>query len=276
MLETVYENPSRAKVNILDTKIDRIDISSAVKLLTEFVSKNGKHQVAVIPVSPIMISRKEKKLRKALNSASLALPDGVPLLWASKLLGAPIPGRVAGSDLLLEFSKTAATNGFTFFFMGSKPGVPEKLAKVLAARNPKLRVVGAYAPPFYHEFPPEVDEDIIRRINSVKPDVLWVGLGAPKQENWIYDNLKKLHVKVAIGIGAAFDICSGNVKRAPLWMQKCGLEWFFRFLKEPGRLFRRYFIEAMPFIPLVLRQYLMGVQKAKAVMEVQNIKAESF
>ena len=193
----------------------------------------------------------------------MALPDGMPLVWASRLLGCPIPGRVAGSDFLLEFSKIAASKGFSFFLLGGAPGVPENLARVLVRLNPELKVAGTYSPPFYRDFPPQVNEDIVRRINRTKPDVLWVGLGAPKQERWIHENLGQLEVKVAVGVGAAFDICSGRFRRAPVWMRRSGLEWLFRFVLEPKRLFRRYFLEGMPFVPLLLWQVLRGCWRAR-------------
>jgi len=141
--------------------------------------------------------------------------------------------------------------------------VPEDLARALLRLNPKLQVVGTCSPPFHREFPPQVNQDIVRRINLAKPDVLWVGLGAPKQERWIHENLGLLEVKVAVGIGAAFDICSGRSRRAPAWMRRSGLEWLFRFALEPRRLFRRYFIEGLPFIPLLLWQVVTGRLTAK-------------
>jgi UDP-N-acetyl-D-mannosaminuronic acid transferase (WecB/TagA/CpsF family) len=122
--------------------------------------------------------------------------------------------------------------------------------------NPGLQVAGTYAPPFVHEFSAEQSRRIVQHVNAAHPDVLWVGFGAPKQEGWIHHNLARLHVKVAIGVGAAFELASDTIPRAPRWMQESGLEWFFRFLKEPRRLFKRYFVEAAPFLPLVVAQKL--------------------
>jgi N-acetylglucosaminyldiphosphoundecaprenol N-acetyl-beta-D-mannosaminyltransferase len=130
------------------------------------------------------------------------------------------------------------------------------LAAELVRGNPGLKVAGTYAPPFVKEFSPELNARIVERVNAVRPDILWVGFGAPKQERWIHQNLSRLKVKLAIGVGAAFELASGSVRRAPRWMQEGGLEWLFRFMAEPCRLFRRYFVEAAPFFPLVLAQRL--------------------
>lgn len=184
------------------------------------------------------------------------LADGVPVVWASKLLGCPIAGRVTGLDLLPEFAKTAEEKGFTFFFLGAKDDVGAKLAEKLKEKHANLKIAGIYSPPFAEKFSEAEDSKIIEIINEAKPNVLWVSLTAPKQDYWIFRNFDRLDVNIAIGVGGAFEVTAGLIKRAPIWMQKYGLEWFYRFLQEPKRLFRRYFIEAPIFLPLVLLQRL--------------------
>jgi N-acetylglucosaminyldiphosphoundecaprenol N-acetyl-beta-D-mannosaminyltransferase len=242
------------KVDILGCRVSRLDLMGAVRVLEELLASGAKHQVVCLTVDSIITARKDPRLRSLFNGASLALPDGIPVVWASRLLGGPVPGRAAGPDLLLATSAMAARRGYTCYFMGGGAGIAGRLAEALRRRYPGLRVVGAYSPPYHEEFPPEVNARIVGRINAVKPDILWVGLGAPKQDRWIADNLERLSVRVAIGVGAAFEMYGGTAGRAPLWMQRTGLEWFFRFLREPRRLFRRYFIEGPPFLPLVLLQ----------------------
>jgi N-acetylglucosaminyldiphosphoundecaprenol N-acetyl-beta-D-mannosaminyltransferase len=244
------------KVDILGCRVNRLDLAGAVLALEELLASGTKHQVVCLTVDSIMAARRNPRLRSLYNAVSLALPDGIPVVWASRFLGEAVPGRAAGPDLLLAVSKEAALKGHTFFLMGGGNGVAERLAEVLCGMCPGLRVVGTYSPPFFAEFPAAVNARIVARINAVKPDVLWVGLGAGKQDLWIAENLPRLDVRVAIGVGAAFDMYGGVTGRAPLWMQRSGLEWFFRFLREPRRLFRRYFIEGPPFIPLVLLQRL--------------------
>ena len=229
---------------------------SALARLERLIADGGGHQALVVSVYGVMIQRKDEMFRDICAHAALLLPDGIPLLWAARFLGRPIPGRVAGTDLLREFARMAAHRGYTNFFLGSKNAVLQRLTSQLVRENPGLEVAGTLSPPMVSEFSPELNAQIVQRINAVRPDVLWVGFGAPKQERWIHQNLSRLKVKVTIGVGVAFELASGTVRRAPYWMQKHGLEWFFRFLLEPRRLFKRYFVQAAPFFPLVLAQKL--------------------
>jgi N-acetylglucosaminyldiphosphoundecaprenol N-acetyl-beta-D-mannosaminyltransferase len=243
-----------ARLEILGCMVDRVSLSGAVDRLDGMIREGGAHQVVVLPVNSVMQGRRDRRFLAVCNAATLVLPDGVPILWASRLLGAPIPGRVAGADLFWELCRLAEDKGYSCFLLGSTSAVLSRLERVLRRRFPGLRLAGSLAPPFAREFPTTVNDNIVRRINAARPDILWVGLGAPRQEIWIHANLGRLDTRLAIGVGAAFDFCSGAVRRAPFWVQKSGLEWFYRFLREPGRLFRRYFIDAVPFLPLVLGQ----------------------
>jgi N-acetylglucosaminyldiphosphoundecaprenol N-acetyl-beta-D-mannosaminyltransferase len=242
------------RVKILGCSVDRMSLGSATSRLEELIQAGGARQVIILSVPSLMHGRRHRLFRDICNGASAVLPDGVPLLWASRILGAPIPGRVAGSDLLGELSRVAEIKGYSCFLLGSTPEVVERLDRALSRRFPRLRRVGSFAPPMSPVFSTRVNDEIVRRVNAARPDILWVGLGAPRQEMWIHANLARLDVRLAIGVGAAFDMCSGSIRRAPAWMQKAGLEWFYRFLREPRRLFRRYFIESAPFLPLVLWQ----------------------
>jgi len=246
--------------NILGTNISKADLGETVSKFSEIISGNLKKRICVIPVNCILWAFKDKSLRDIYNSSDMNLADGVPLLWASRLLKNPIKGRVTGLDLLPLFSKVASEKGYTFFFLGAKEGVAEKLEKSLVGKFPGLKVSGYYSPPLADKFSAEENEKIISMINNVKPNVLWVSLTAPKQDMWIYDHIEKLDVNIAIGVGGAFEVTAGLIKRAPIWMQNNGLEWFFRFLQEPKRLFKRYVIEAPQFIPLVLLQKI-GILK---------------
>ena len=243
-------------VNILGVNVSRIDLQNTIKCISEWIEAGDKRRICVAPVNCILAVAQEERLRKIYNTADLVLPDGVPLIWASYLLRKPIPGRVTGLDLLPAFIELAATKGHTNYFLGASKGVACRLAQKLNEKFKGLKIVGYYSPPFYKKFPEKENRKIVQMVNSVNPDVLWVSLTAPKQDIWIYENLDKLNVKIAIGVGGAFEVTAGIIPRAPIWMQKSGLEWFYRFLKEPRRLFRRYFIEAPKFIPLVLRQMM--------------------
>ncbi|HUJ75687.1 MAG TPA: WecB/TagA/CpsF family glycosyltransferase, partial [bacterium] len=215
------------RVEILGCQVDRVSLQSATAKLGRLVgSGGGPYQAVVLPATSIMHARRDRHFLRVCNGAAMVLPDGVPLLWASRLLGAPIPGRVAGSDLFWELSRLAEEEHYTCYLLGSTPRVLARLEGVLRRRFPRLRLVGSFAPPLSSSFSPTATDDMLRRVNAARPDILWVGLGAPRQELWIHANLPRLDVRLAIGVGAAFDMCSGSVRRAPRWMQKAGLEWF--------------------------------------------------
>lgn len=249
-------------INILSVNISKKNITETMDLFCNWIDKNEKKRVCVTPVNCVLWARNNEKLRTLYNTSDLNLADGVPLIWASKLLSNKIRGRVTGLDLLPQFTEIAAQKNYTFFFLGAKDGVAEALTKKLKHDHPSLNVVGYYSPPFADRFSEEENKKMIDMINAVKPNVLWVSLTAPKQDYWIHENLAQLNVNIAIGVGGAFEVTAGLIKRAPGWMQKNGLEWLFRFLQEPKRLFKRYFVEAPVFIPLIFLQRI-GFIKTK-------------
>lgn len=163
--------------------------------------------------------------------------------------------RVYGPDLMLALCERSLEKGYRHFFYGGAPGVPERLAERLGARFPGLRVVGTFSPPF-RPLTLEEDEKVVRMINGASPDILWVGLGAPKQERWMAEHRDRLRVPVMIGVGAAFDFYAGVKRQAPRWMQRAGLEWLFRLCQEPRRLWRRYLLNIPRFLCLVAAQEL--------------------
>lgn len=244
------------RVDILGTHVSRYDLSETIRLMSEAIEKQKKIRIAVTPVNCILWARKNDRLRQIYNSAEIVTADGVPVVWASRMLKEPIRGRVTGLDLLPEFAAEAASKNFSFFFLGAAQGVADNLAAVLKEKFPELQVAGTYSPPFAVRFSKDENERIIEMINHSGADVLWVSLTAPKQDYWIADHFDKLNVTVAIGVGAAFDVVAGNIKRSPKWMQKWGLEWFYRLMQEPRRLARRYLLEAPIFIPLILKEAL--------------------
>lgn len=248
------------KVNLLGTQISKADLEQTITAFSEFIDDNQKKRICVLPVNCVLWAYKDKYLRDIYNSSDMNLADGVPLIWASKFMKDRIEGRVTGLDLLPRFSKVASEKGYSFFFLGAKEGVAENLAKKLKAQYPDLKISGYYSPPFADKFSDEENKKIIAMINNVKPDVLWVSLTAPKQDIWIYEHIANLDVNIAIGVGGAFEVTAGLIRRAPVWMQKRGLEWLFRLLQEPKRLFRRYIVEAPRFIPLIFLQKIGAIK----------------
>jgi len=229
--------------------------------MSRAIEEGRKLRIAVTPVNCLLWARKNPELNAIYNEADIVTADGVPVVWASRLLSEPIRGRVTGLDLLPAFSEFSAENGYSFFFLGAAEGVADQLSEKLKRTYPKLNVAGTWSPPFRDQFTDEENREMIERINQSGADVLWVSLTAPKQDFWIARHFSKLNVSVAIGVGAAFDVIAGNIPRAPLWMQRNGLEWLYRLVKEPGRLSKRYLIEAPQFIPLIVKQLLSSSTK---------------
>jgi N-acetylglucosaminyldiphosphoundecaprenol N-acetyl-beta-D-mannosaminyltransferase len=203
------------------------------------VASRKPHYVVTANADFLAQSRQDVELRRILVNADLVLCDGTPLVWASRLLGNSLPERVAGSDLTPLLIELAAERNYRLFLLGASPEANAQAVARLRRQHPALNIVGSHAPPFKPLL--EMDHDEIqRRIRAVKPDLLFVSFGCPKQEKWIAMQYQALGVPVTIGVGATIDFLAGRVKRAPQWMQRAGLEWVFRLLQEPRRLFKRY------------------------------------
>ena len=224
-------------IAILGVPFDNVTTATALDALEQMIASGQPHYAVTANIDFLSQARNDVELRRILFDAHLVLCDGTPLLWASKLLGNPLPERVAGSDLVPKLIEKAAAKNYRLFFLGSTPAGTRGLAN-LKERYPGLEVFH-YSPPFNKLL--EMDhEAIVERIREVKPDVLLVCFGCPKQEKWIAMHYRSLGVPVAIGVGATLDFIAGHVRRAPVWMQRSGLEWIFRLVQEPKRLFRRY------------------------------------
>jgi N-acetylglucosaminyldiphosphoundecaprenol N-acetyl-beta-D-mannosaminyltransferase len=190
---------------------------------------------------------KHQDYRRLVGTADLVVADGMPIVWASHLAGAPLPGLVAGSNLITSLSRGAAERGRSVFFLGGVQGSAEGAAKVLQARFPKLRVAGTWYPPIGFEKDASHMERLIAALVEAAPDVVFVGLGSPKQEQLIARLRRELPHAWWLGVGISFSYLTGDVRRAPVWMRRCGLEWLHRLTSEPGRLARRYLVEGIPF-----------------------------
>jgi N-acetylglucosaminyldiphosphoundecaprenol N-acetyl-beta-D-mannosaminyltransferase len=242
------------KVYILGTPVSSLTMDELFSDWEDVIKGGKKAQVCITPVNSILAARATARVQEIYKHADYVLCDGVPVKWASGFLGDPIKERITGLDVLPRIFPFASRNDFSIFLLGASPGVAETLKAVMEAKHPGVKIVGTFVPPFRAVFSAGENAEMINAINAVKPDILLVSLTAPKQDIWIAENLEKLDTHVAIGIGGAFEVAAGMIKRAPLWMQKSGLEWFYRFLQEPKRMFRRYFVEAPMFIPLILEQ----------------------
>ena len=242
-------------VNIASVRIDNVSFSEAVARIEELITRRRTAFVVTPNVDHVVRLERDESFRTIYQNASLVLADGVPLLWAARFLGTPFQEKISGSDLLPRLCGVAAEKGYQLFFLGGRPGAAEKAADNLRRIYPEIKITGIYSPPMGFEKDHTELEKINGMIKKAAPDLLFVGLGSPKQEKWIYANKEICKVPVSIGIGVSFEFMAGIVKRAPRWMQKIGLEWLWRLAMEPVRLWRRYLGDTV-FFWLIIRQKL--------------------
>ncbi|ACL60453.1 WecB/TagA/CpsF family glycosyltransferase [Methylobacterium nodulans] len=224
---------------VLGVGVSVITLPDAVLALDAFVRAKRPHYVCITGVHGVIECRKDPRLRAIHAEADLVTPDGVPLVWMSRLLGYGPIGRVYGPDLMREVIRLSPALGYRHFFYGGAPGVAEQLRARLCTAVPGLSVVGIHCPPF-RALTPEEDEAIVSEINAAQPDIVWVGLSTPKQEAWMAAHRGRITAPVMVGVGAAFDFLAGTKRQAPRWMQRSGLEWLYRLATEPRRLAGRY------------------------------------
>jgi N-acetylglucosaminyldiphosphoundecaprenol N-acetyl-beta-D-mannosaminyltransferase len=243
----------QAQFKVLGVGVHAVQIPDVVAQMEYWISEQWTpsrrdcHFIAVANVHVLMEAQHDKSFRKILASAHLVVPDGMPLIWVGRLRGHSLRFRVYGPDLLMDFCRQTAKRAYGHFFFGGAPGVPEELAVRLKRQFPEMRIAGTFSPPF-RQLSAEEDARAVQMIEDAAPDVLWIGLGCPKQERWMYQHYERLNVPVIVGVGQAFDIHAGRKPQAPVWMRQHGLEWLFRLLREPARLWRRYLIYNTRFI----------------------------
>ncbi|MGB9661016.1 MAG: WecB/TagA/CpsF family glycosyltransferase [Moorellaceae bacterium] len=244
------QGPEKSSRRILGCRVDGPTLDEALEMIAEFVSSGTPHYIVTLNAEIAYRASREPRLLEIINRASLVTPDGAGIVWAARWLGKPVPERVTGIDLLEALASKAADKGWRLFLFGAAPGIAEKARDRLVSRYPGLKVVGTA-----HGYLSSGEErDMLVRLKSLHPDILLVALGSPKQEYWIHRHLSDLGVPVAMGVGGALDVLAGEVRRAPLWMQRCGLEWLYRLLSEPKRIKRAW---ALPkFLWGVVRQIL--------------------
>ena len=255
-----FELPPCASV--LGAPVHIVDVGEVLHFMERWIQqRRGRHWIAVTSSHGLVEAHKHGDFKAILRSADLSVPDGK---WTARAAGKKAscsPKQVRGTDLLLRFLALANEKSYTNFFYGDTEGVLELLKRNLGEKFPGLRIVGAYSPPF-RELTPEEDAQITQLINQANPDVLWVGLGLPKQERWIFAHRARLNVPVMVAIGAAFKFASGSVKNAPAWIRESGFEWLWRFFHEPRRTWNRAFVYGPQFAAHTLLE-LSGLRKYK-------------
>jgi len=251
------------RANVLGVGISAISMADAVHYSDKFLQQDAPGYICVTGVHGIMEAQDDEQFRRILNSSFLTTPDGKPTVWVGHWQGLTNMKRVYGPDFMLELCKLSVDRGYKHFLYGGRPGIAEELKEKLTLRYPGLEIVGTYTPPFR-----QLEEQLF----EAKPDILWCGLSTPKQERFMARYSGRLPVKLMVGVGAAFDINSGNLKDAPKWMKDAGLQWLYRVIQEPRRLAGRYLKNNPRFLWLTFLQ-LTGIRRL-AVLEPQGSQCD--
>jgi N-acetylglucosaminyldiphosphoundecaprenol N-acetyl-beta-D-mannosaminyltransferase len=245
---------SPARVNVLGVGVSAINMDVVLERIAEAVKTKEKGYICVTGVHGVSEAQADPGFRSILNRAFLCTPDGMPLVWVGRLHGQKHMARVYGPDLMLAVMERSEREGWTHFFYGGANGTAEQLRAKLLERFPKLQIAGTYEPPFRPLNAIE-QKDLAERIYLTKPDLFWVGLSTPKQERFMAEYLPRLDATLMFGVGAAFDFLAGKTRQAPRWMQRSGLEWFFRLCSEPRRLWKRYLKNNPLFVARLFCQF---------------------
>jgi N-acetylglucosaminyldiphosphoundecaprenol N-acetyl-beta-D-mannosaminyltransferase len=253
MTDMQLEPATADRVDVLGIHVSVTNLDHTVATFAGWIERGERQLVCVTDMNALLHARADERLTEVYNTSGLTVPDGMPLVWAGQRAGFDAMARVAGPDLLERVLAESADRGWTQYFYGGADGVADELRERFQDRYPALKVVGVECPP-YRELTAAEDAETVARINEARPDIVWVGLGAPKQERWMADHRSRLNATILIGVGAAFDFHTGRLDRAPLWMQRSGLEWSYRLYKEPRRLWKRYVLGIPRFLFGVLRR----------------------
>lgn len=233
-------------VNLLGIEVCAINIIEVINICEGYISKRNSLLLAVVNVAKIVNSHKDLHLRKSLDEADIILADGLPIVWLSKLIGKPLPERVTGIDIMFRLLELASKKNYNVFFLGTTKEIIEKVVQVVHTKYPGVRIAG-YRNGYFEE--PE-EQEVAKQIRNSFADILFVAMSSPKKENFLRKWWSFINVPICHGVGGSFDVLAGVTQRAPLWMQKCSLEWFYRLVQEPKRMWRRYLVTNTIFIKL--------------------------
>jgi len=239
------------RITLMGCSIDNLSMEETLQTIEGFIATREPHQHVVVNVDKLVKASRDPELRQIINDCALVNVDGMPVVWASRLLGKPLKERVAGVDLFEALMRRAGDKGWRVFLFGAREEVVSQVAATYQRTYPSL-VLAGYRNGYWQG---ELEEaQVVAQIRDARPDLLFVAISSPKKEQFLGRWQAEMKIPFAMGVGGTFDVAIGLVKRAPLWMQKSGLEWFYRFLQEPRRMFRRYFIEDMAFIWLLIKE----------------------
>ncbi len=253
--ELPFSSIEDVRCYVLGVGISPINIPLAVETIDGWISRREHHYICVTGVHGVMESQSCSDLKKIHNDAGMVTPDGMPMVWLSKWAGFKNVTRVYGPDMMAAVCEESVSKGHRHFLYGGAEGVADQLKQKLEERFPGIQIVGTFCPPF-RQMSGEEDMDVIQRIDSTNADIVWVGLSTPKQERWMAAHTHSLKAPVLVGVGAAFDFHAGLKKQAPPWIQKSGMEWLFRLITEPKRLWKRYLRNNPLFIGCIICEKL--------------------
>jgi N-acetylglucosaminyldiphosphoundecaprenol N-acetyl-beta-D-mannosaminyltransferase len=247
---------SAAAFSVLGVRVHAVQIPDVIRRFEAWTAERGPSRfVAVCNVHMVMEARNNPRFLAMLNSSGLTVPDGKPLTWLGRYRGFDLKRRVYGPDLFQDFLASTRGKGYRHFFYGGHPEVTEKMVEIIQRRYPGTEIAGHFSPPF-RPLTEQEDDAIVAIIRESHADILWVGLGCPKQEVWMYEHCERLDVPAMVGVGQAFNIVAGSLKQAPAWMRENGLEWLFRLLLEPRRLWKRYLVYNTRFLFCIVLELL--------------------
>ena len=238
------------RIEIMGCKVDNVSMSETLERIEKFIGSGQPHQHVVVNVDKLVKARHDPGLRQIINDCALINVDGMPVVWASKILRKPLKERVAGIDLFEAIMGRAAIAGWRIFLLGAKEEVVSRVQSLYENKYPGIIIAGTRN----GYWTLDEEDSVVTQVREARPDVLFVAISSPKKEQFLGKYQAEMRVPFAMGVGGTFDVVVGNVKRAPLWMQKTGLEWFFRFLQEPRRMFRRYFIDDIAFFYMLSQE----------------------
>ncbi len=244
------------RIRVGPVPVDSLTLVEALDAVTELVERRKGGTVFTPNVDHVVMAAEDNRFRSVYADVDLALADGMPVVWASRALGPPLPERVAGSDLVPPLMQRAAEKGWRVYLLGGGRGVARRAASRLRVSHPQITIVGTASPRIDMTQPEAARRHIVKAVRKASPDLVLVGFGAPKQELWIHEVASALAPAVLLGVGASIDFLAGTARRAPRWMSRVGLEWLYRLVKEPRRLWRRYLLRDPKFVRLVLTEFL--------------------
>jgi N-acetylglucosaminyldiphosphoundecaprenol N-acetyl-beta-D-mannosaminyltransferase len=238
------------RISMMGCLMDNLTMEETLQRVEGFIASGLPHQHVVVNVDKLVKASADPDLRRIINECALINIDGMPVVWAARLLGKPVKERVAGVDLFEALMQRAAGKGWRVFLLGAREEVVSGVKRIYEQKYPGLTVAGCRN----GYWKPEEEAGVVEQITAARADLLFVAISSPKKEQFLGRYQAQMRIPFAMGVGGTFDVAVGKVKRAPRWMQNAGLEWFYRFLQEPRRMFRRYFIDDMAFLRLFLRE----------------------